>query len=57
MVVLLINTFRDKPFLFDDFMAWQRIQSFINASVNKFTQEVLSLKQKVVENVNNGQYF
>lgn len=22
MIVLLINTFREKPFLFDDFMAW-----------------------------------
>jgi hypothetical protein len=37
MVVLLVNTFREKPALFDDFMAWQRIQSFINANVNKFT--------------------
>lgn len=45
----MVNTLREKP-VNEEFNQWPVIQSFINSNVNKFTQEVLSLKSKLVEN-------
>lgn len=49
MLCLLANGMREKP-LKDDFTQWSSIQAFISASVNKFSQEVLNIKNRVLEN-------
>eukprot|EP00347_Sterkiella_histriomuscorum_P015927 403355156 len=48
MICLLVNQMRDRQ-INEDFMSWVSIQSFINQSVNKFTQEVQALKQKILD--------
>lgn len=51
MLCLIVNALREKQGK-DDFNSWPRIQQFVNANVNKFTQEVLNMKLKVLENSN-----
>jgi len=48
MLCQLVNILRDKS-TSEEFNQWPTIQSFINHNVNKFTQEVLSLKTKLIE--------
>ena len=49
MLCLLVNAFRDKPVKEALFTDWTKIQSFVNNNVNKFTREILDLKQKILE--------
>jgi len=35
--------------LSEDFNSWQAIQCFINQNVNKFTQEVISIKPRLLD--------
>lgn len=51
MLCMLVNIFRDKP-IKEEFDTWPVIQSFISHNVNKFSQEVLQIKNKVLEKIN-----
>ncbi|CDW85880.1 UNKNOWN [Stylonychia lemnae] len=48
MFCQLVNALRDRP-LSEDFSNWQNVQYLINQNVNKFTQEVLSIKSRLID--------
>lgn len=47
MICVLVNQMRDRP-VNEDFLSWPSIQHFINQNVNKFTQEVMQMKHKLL---------
>jgi hypothetical protein len=46
MLCMLVNACKDKP-ISENFYQWSAVQHFINHNINKFTQEVMCIKTKV----------
>ena len=48
MLCLLVNAFREKQYK-DDFQSWSSVIHFVCSNVNRFSQEVLALKNKILD--------
>lgn len=47
LICLLVNLMRERPYDLD-FSEWAHIKAFIEHNVNRFTQEVQSIKKRVI---------